>query len=209
MLRTRADDPLITGRRPPASRWRTWAARLLVAALLPCPWVTAEPLSVDQQVLILLKVLTRDRNFEHRVHNELFIGIVYAAGDSTSVRARDEVVKTLTNDLKGVTFKQLPIRHVGIEFTTARDVEAAVRDHNVNLLYVTPGAGANIQDLLKISQSYGIPTVTGVPEYVEKGVAVGIRREKPQILINLKNSRTEGMDFDASLLRIAKIVGGK
>jgi YfiR/HmsC-like len=194
---------------PRVRSWRAWAARAMVLVLLSGPRLSAEPLAADQQVLPLLKVLIFDRNFEHRVHDELTIGVVFVPADPASVRAKNEVVKTLSNDLKNYAIKRLPIRHVAIEFTSAREVEAAVRANKVNLLFVTPLAGANLDDLLTISHSYGIPTMTGVPEYVERGVAVGIRQEKPQILIHLKNARTEGIDFDASLLRIAKIVGGK
>jgi hypothetical protein len=51
--------------------------------------------------------------------------------------------------------------------------------------------------------------VTGVPDYVRRGVAVGIGvvQDKPQVLINLAAARAEGSDFDASLLRIATILG--
>jgi len=47
-----------------------------------------------------------------------------------------------------------------------------------------------------------------VPEYVQRGAAIGIGQksdQKPGILVNLPRSR-EGSEFDASLLRIARIV---
>ena len=53
-----------------------------------------------------------------------------------------------------------------------------------------------------------ITTVTGVPDYVRRGVAVGIgmAQNKPKVLINLPSSRSEGSDFDANLLRIATVL---
>jgi hypothetical protein len=46
---------------------------------------------------------------------------------------------------------------------------------------------------------------------VRRGVAVGIGldQDKPQILINLASARAQGSDFDASLLRIATVLGQK
>ena len=65
--------------------------------------------------------------------------------------------------------------------------------------------------MLKVSQDLKLTTLTGVPDYVRRGVAVGIgvEQDKPQILINLGAARAEGSDFDASLLRIAIVVGQK
>jgi hypothetical protein len=62
---------------------------------------------------------------------------------------------------------------------------------------------------LKMSQTYAITSLTGVPEFVDRGVAIGIGvkpDKRPDILINLLSSRKEGSDFDASLLRIARVV---
>jgi len=79
----------------------------------------------------------------------------------------------------------------------------------VNVFYIAPGNADTLQQLLRMSHTRGITTATGVPEYVQRGVAIGIGikpDKKPDILINLLNSRQEGSEFDASLLRIATIV---
>ena len=60
-----------------------------------------------------------------------------------------------------------------------------------------------------MARTYAITTATGVPEFVQRGIAVGIGMKadkKPDILINLPSSRSEGSEFDASLLRIATVV---
>ena len=45
---------------------------------------------------------------------------------------------------------------------------------------------------------------------MENGLAVGVglRGKKPEILINLEAARAEGADFNAQLLRLARIVNG-
>jgi hypothetical protein len=167
------------------------------------------PLSVDRQLLTLLGILERfDRNVQHKVRNELKIGIVYAADQPASLRTRDELVRTLDADFSRVTFNQLPIRHVTIAYASPRDLEAAVRANRVNVLYVTPGNEDNLDGILKISHTYGISSVTGVPDFVRRGVALGVGKKQsgPEIIVNLANSRSEGMNLHPSLLRIATVV---
>jgi hypothetical protein len=107
------------------------------------------------------------------------------------------------------TIKNLPIRHVAIEYTTPAALEKAVRANRVNVFYIAPGNAASLAPVMKLSRTYAITTATGVPEYVQQGVAIGIgirADKKPEILINLPSSRSEGSEFDASLLRIATVV---
>ena len=51
--------------------------------------------------------------------------------------------------------------------------------------------------------------MTGVPEYVDQGVAVGvgIRKDRPLIIVNLEQARAEGSVFSSQLLALARIVG--
>ena len=48
-----------------------------------------------------------------------------------------------------------------------------------------------------------------MPEYVEAGVSVGIgiRRDRPLIIVNLAQARAEGTAFSSQLLALARIVG--
>lgn len=54
-------------------------------------------------------------------------------------------------------------------------------------------------------------TFTGVPKYVEQGIAVGIgiQDRKPKIHINLSASKAEGAEFSSQLLKLAEIVDQK
>ncbi|HEV8132322.1 MAG TPA: YfiR family protein [Acidobacteriota bacterium] len=160
----------------------------------------------DLQVPLILKVLTYDRNFEERAQNELKIGIVYT-GNAASLKAKNEVMGVLEK-FSGKTIRKLPIKYVLVEFTSQRDLESATKTLHMNVLYIAPGNAQNLDALLKVSQANQIITTTGVPTYVDQGVAVGIgiRQDKPQILINLGGSKREGSEFDASLLRIASVI---
>jgi uncharacterized protein DUF4154 len=164
------------------------------------------PVPADLQVPLLLKILTYDRNLETRAKAELNIGVVYDAADAASVKAKNEVADILTK-VADKTVKKLPIRFVPIEYKTLPELETTVKSRGVNLLYLTPGL-RNVEELIRFSQANRITTATGVRSFVERGVAVGVgvRQDKPEILINLRASRSEGSEFDASLLRIATVL---
>ena len=181
-------------------------ALLLNLAVVPA-WAQSMPFKADVQVALLLKILTYDRSFQFKAKSGVSIGVVYVPSDPQSVAAKEEVMKTL-NSLAGRTIKNLPIKFIAVEYKDARQLEAAVRANKINVFYVTPGNGDSMSALIKMSHTFTITTATGVPDYVKQGVSIGIgaKQDKPEILINLVSSRSEGSDFDASLLRIATIV---
>jgi hypothetical protein len=180
----------------------------LVALLsVPATGADAMPFTADVQVALLLKILTYDRSFPVKAKSALDIGIVYMPGDPQSVKAKDDIVKTLQG-FSDRTIKNVPIKFQPIEYRGRASLETAVRS-GVNVFYVAPGTADAIDEVLKVSHRSGVTTATGVPEYVTRGVAIGIGMKadkKPDILINLPSSRSEGSEFDASLLRIANIV---
>lgn len=190
--------------------WRRLVAIATVCLLAGGPVGAAEamPFPPDVQIALLLKVLTYDRSFQYKAKSGVTIGVVYVPGDPESVKAKDEVLSTLSR-VSDRTIKNLPIKFVALEYRDAASLEKAVRANKVNVFYIAPGNAAGLPALLKMSKTFAITSATGVPEFVERGVAIGIgikADKKPDILINLPASRTEGSDFDASLLRIARVM---
>jgi hypothetical protein len=166
------------------------------------------PMPVDIQLPLFLKILTYDRSFQYKARSAIIIGVVYLPGNPESVKAKDEMVANLQR-LSDRTIKNLPIKYVTLEFRDVPSLDKAVKAGKVNVFYVAPGLGDQIPSLLKMARTYAITTATGVPEFVQRGIAVGIGMKadkKPDILINLPSSRSEGSEFDASLLRIATVV---
>ena len=182
----------------------------LFASILCTSAAGTEPMSFppDVQITLLLKILTYDRSFAVKAKSQVMIGVVYVAGDAESVKAKDDILKTLQlfadRPIKGV-----PIKAVALEYKDPKSLAETVRSQGINVFYIAPGNANTLNELLRVSHTRGITTATGVPEYVQRGVAIGIGKkadQKPDILINLSSSRQEGSEFDASLLRIARIV---
>ena len=182
----------------------------LFASILCTSAAGTEPMSFppDVQVTLLLKILTYDRSFAVKAKSQVMIGVVYVAGDAESVKAKDDILKTLQL-VADRTIKGVPIKAVALEYKDPKSLAETVRSQGINVFYIAPGNANTLTELLRMSHTRGITTATGVPEYVQRGVAIGIGKkadQKPDILINLPSSRQEGSEFDASLLRIANIV---
>jgi len=180
----------------------------LVAALSLPARADSMAVPADLRVPILMKVLAYDRQFDTKAAGALTIGIIYSPSDGSSSKATDQISDTLYK-LAGKTVRKVPVKYFQIEYTTPAELEAFVKAKSVNVFYVAPGNDKSLPEILKLSQARGITTLTGVPEYVKRGVAVGVTmaQDKPQILINLPSARSEGSEFDANLLRIATVLG--
>jgi hypothetical protein len=65
-----------------------------------------------------------------------------------------------------------------------------------------------IEDIVAISRARKITTITGVPEFVKKGIALGLtlRAERPLVLVHLPAARAEGADFNSQLLKLARVL---
>ena len=184
------------------------ALLLTIAAALARP-AGAQGMAVEAglQIPILMKVLAYDRQFDVRAAGTLTIGILYAPSDSASSKATGQISDTLYG-FAGKTVRKVPIKYFQVEYTSAAELEAFVKAKGINAFYVAPGLDKALPAILRLAQARGITTLTGVPDYVKRGVAVGVGMgaDKPQIIINLASAKSEGSEFDANLLRIATVL---
>jgi len=162
---------------------------------------------VTTQVPILAKVLEFNRKLSARREGELVIGILHQRRYRTSANVADEVHQALSRLPAGVV-QGRRIRTVMIAFDDPGDLAAILAREQVDVLYVTPLRAVDIDALKATCRTAQVTTVTGVPEYVERGLAigVGVKGERPEIVINLDASRAEGAELNAQVLRIARIV---
>jgi hypothetical protein len=169
-------------------------------------WAEEMPVPVDLQYSLLMKILTFDRNLKARVGEEIVVGIVYQKNFRESINTRDEFTKAMDESpIKKI--EDIPIRQVPVNLDNI-DLDSAVSQMKIDILYITPLRAVKIEDIAKVSQTKQLTTLTGVPDYVESGLAVGIgtKGDKPLIIINLSAAKKEGADFSSQLLRLAKIV---
>lgn len=165
------------------------------------------PVPLDVQFSLFLKILTFDRSLRARVGNEIVIGILYQRNFRASHNVRDELADLI--DKSSVhQVQDILMRHVSIDLSDETDFATAVLRHSVDILYIAPLRAVGIETIYTVSRARQILTLTGVPEYVDSGLAVsiGLRGGKPLIVINLSASKAEGADFHSQLLKLAKVI---
>jgi uncharacterized protein DUF4154 len=197
-----------SGKRP--ARWRLSAAAsgalvvLLAASAAPAQEM---PVPAPMQASLFTKILTFDRNLKTRAGRELKIGVLYQKKVRSSLEAQEEFLRAMCGD-PGRRIDGLPLNCVAIEWTSAPEVEATLLRRAIRVLYVAPLRAVAIEEIVAISRARKITTLTGVPEFVQKGIALGLmlRAERPLILVHLTGARAEGADFNSQLLKLARVL---
>lgn len=161
---------------------------------------------IDLQVQLFMKILTFDRNLRARVGDEVVIGIIYQEKFRQSLNTKEEFLSAM-DEFTQTELQGIPVRCIPIELHGETELEDSLSVHDLDILYLTPLRTIDIKKISLISRRKKILTLTGVPEYIEFGVAVslGIREMKPKILINLTVAKEEGSDFSSRLLNLAEV----
>jgi len=162
----------------------------------------------EVQVPLLFKILTFDRRLATRPPGDvLVIAVVFQTGYRASLVARNQIVDAL-KAMEDSTISGHPVRWVAVEWIDEEQVRLALIRERTDVVYVTPLRGVELHPLVRTARAAGMTTFTGVPLYVEQGVAlsIGIVRERPQIIVNLAAARAEGSDFTSQLLRLCKVI---
>jgi hypothetical protein len=162
---------------------------------------------VDVQYFLLLKIMTYDRKLQERVGDEMVIGILYQRKFRRSLDFKDELAKVI--DQSGIKeIEGIPLRYVPVDVGADPDLDSSVTRHKLDLLYVAPLRGFDIQTITALSRARKITTFAAVPQDVESGLSVGIgaKDDKPRVIINLPAAKAEGCDFDSELLKLAEVI---
>jgi hypothetical protein len=159
------------------------------------------------QIPLLYKILSFDRNFTARAGDQVVIAIIYQSGFRASVVAREQIEDALGHTAS--PFGTRSLRWVAIEAGSGSTLEQALREHEADVIYVTPLRGVDLDVIADAARRSRLMTFTGIPPYVERGlsVGVGIEQERPMIIINLAAARAEGADYTAQLLRVSRVIG--
>lgn len=168
------------------------------------------PLSVVTQWALFQKILVYDRNLDRFGGKSLNVGVVYQKKDRLSLQSRDQfhAAVAANPELKGVHQKKgFNFSCVDLALEDSSDLAAAITELSVDLLYITPMRTLDVELVAAVSRAQQRTTLTGVPDYVEAGLAVGlgVKGEKPRILVNLKAAKAEGANFNSRLLKLAKV----
>lgn len=180
------------------------ALQVMMATLLVGGSLRAgEPLvPASVQLAVFAKVWTLDRNFPEG--GDVRMTLLYQGHYRDSVAMRDEIA------LAAPAVPGLLCTFIDLD-TDESSLDRLLKPADVQVIYVAPLRGFDVARITRLARSRHLRTVTGVPEYVSQGVALGlmVRKDRPLILVNLDAARAEGSEFSSQLLKLTRIVGGR
>jgi hypothetical protein len=186
-------------------------ARLcVVLGALLCGWASGASaqemaLTPDVQFPLFDRILTYDKNFTERVGDELVIGVLYQRRFRPSVAARDQVVRAV-QELGLDSLSGVPVRFVTLDLD-AGGLDRRVQAEDIDYLYVTPLRSPDFDQIVSVCATHQVTTLTGVREYVEDGLGIGlgVRGGRPEIVVNLPAARASGSELSSRLLQVATV----
>ncbi len=187
---------------------RAWLLAAVVLAVLAGGRQAAAQegtLPAELQAALIGKILTFDRKLD-RYGNDLVLGYLYQPGNRESEQlARD--LSDATRSLPAISRGGPRLRAVLLAYTDGMPLSATLRREGIDLLYVAPMRATNVRALVAEAAAAGVLTISGHPDPIRAGVAVGLeeRARRPAITSRLGQARRAGSDFDSRLLRLADV----
>ena len=98
--------------------------------------------------------------------------------------------------------------HVTIDIEDVGTLATQLRQSRVDVLYIAPVRALDVADIAAICHNMGHITLTGVPRYVAKGVAIGMdmKGDSLELLVNRRAIRQASADLSSRVLALARIV---
>lgn len=185
------------------------AGAITALALFSAPaYAQSMPVPIEIQYPLLMRVFSADRNLTARSGSDMVIGVIYQKGVRESSQAaaalQEWARRNPSSPIAGSTVRLVPTavdEMAGLDLRLLRD--------SVDLCYIAPLRAASLDSLLAATRRAGVATCTGVPEYVERGVSVGIgvKADRPQILVNMSAAKAEGIELGSQVLKLARVFG--
>lgn len=192
---------------------RHHAWRHLIAAGVLCLGVLAtrdaraqSAVPVANQVPLLFKILSTDKNLARHAGSTYPFALLYNSGDEASVEQRDGFRAAL-GEGKQVRGKAIML----VEYDLAKDPAGLgpfLKDKGVAALYATGGLSDKLELIKSAARSQQATSSAYNVADIEAGLSVGFEliNNRPKIVINLGEATTEGSEFSAQILGLARVI---
>lgn len=180
---------------------------MMLFKIIPCVGQDM-PIPANVQYALIAKILAYDKSLNGGGKNEVVIGILFQSGFRMSRTTKDELVAAAIERSHAKNANGMSVRFVPIEVDNEVNLPDLISPTKLDALYVTPLRAIDIETIVTISRRKQIITLTGVPEYADQGIAVsiGVRDERPLIIVNLPAAKAEGADLSSQLLKVSKVI---
>jgi hypothetical protein len=154
---------------------------------------------MDVQIALFVKIWKFDRTF--KPGPIVKVAVLYQQKYRPSAIAATQLMSAIQS-------ANLAIHCTLIDLEEQATLRDRIPISGVDLYYVTPLRAIDVRAIAEISRTNRIRTITGVPDYVASGLAVGIGllNQRPQIIVSLQAARAEGADFSTPLLKLSHVI---
>ena len=182
----------------PARRLGFLLVLFLVASTHPPHGFAADGIPPDRKVTILLTALSFNTNLQQRAGDRLTI---LGIGDC---EAFDTLRTTEGRAVNGIPIR---VREAGT-FTTAGDLDARVEEYDASVVFVCSASAEDWVTLGEVAARNKIILIADDPQWVETSatLGVGLRDNRPQLVLNMKNATAAGAQFDARIFGVARVI---
>lgn len=163
-----------------------------------------------QKALLLLKVLTYDRNLTARAGPEVRVAVVFRAGHAASLAERDALLLALEQTARRAVVAGLPVSAVALPFRDGAALGERLAELRAAALYTCAGLDDVAREIARAARERGVPSMAGGREPLLQGIAVALvdRGDRAGVVVNVRAAAAQGADLDAALLGLAERVDG-
>lgn len=163
---------------------------------------------INNQLQIFNKIIFSNKKFNVKEGNSIEGCIIYQKKHRLSSELKSQVLSFFEENKNLKELGNIKINFHILSIENENTLDNYLGSKKVDIVIVTPLRAVDIEQLAKVTRKHKVLSFSFIPEYIESGLSVGVgsKAERPQILINLKASKEEGVDFSSQLLKLSRIV---
>ena len=169
---------------------------LALLALASSGVAAAEPVPVNLQLMVMLKVLTYDANFAAHAQSPFVVLVPYGKGDEA--RASELVTAASALELRSINERKL-------EFVAVPLPELGGSRASAVLLHAGMGDDAS-RDVLAAAGRARWYSLALDEALVKRGALLGVGSNagRPQVMVNVTTARAAGVELGQAVLKVAR-----
>lgn len=176
----------------------------ILTAMAACAiFAAAAHAASTKGMVVLLRALAYDRNFDARAEGAVDVAILYRDALPQSKKCMTDAI-AMKAELAQVEIKGRDIRLAAVELGAA-SLDAA---KEAELWLVCPGLDDDLLSITIEAAKQKRITAAQSRSYVQKGIVLGIEEgdSESTLYVNLPASKKVGAEFDSQLLGVATVI---
>ena len=178
-------------------------AALVIALFIAFATMESEAqVQAKLQAAIFVKLLNYDSSLAQKPQSQLKFHIVI---DAKTSPGQDAIKK----EFAVISRQKISGKNIIILITPVGELATANSEESTHVFYLPDGSTrATLNAAVQLGAQHKIPVLAGNAVLAVGGAAVGITvsNGKPQIIVNLKQSKSMGMNLSSQLLKLAKVI---